>query len=447
MNNKEISIQILGGGPAGISTAYFASENDIKFKLYEAAYELGGNCKTYNIDDFYFDSGAHRFHDKDKRCTDLIKLMLQEDLKLIQVPSQIFINNKFIDFPLSPMSLIQVLGTKSVFIEILKLIKIQFNKKQVTNFRDYAISQYGEKISSMFLLDYSQKLWGSSCENLSVDIAGNRLKGLNFKSLIYELFGLGNKKIKHLDGSFYYPKYGIWSIFERMKEKAGSENFQINNRVTEIFHRQNEITSIKINDRKVIEADIVVSSIPIDKLVKSLNPPPPKEIIEFTRFIKYRNLILIIFLLNKKSVNNNGSMYFPSNEYVFTRIYEPKNRSNYMSPPDKTSLVVEIPVDSNETYKDDEISKLISKIKNQLIKIGFFNNQEIIKVESKYIRNAYPILDTNYKKNLIPIKEYLSQFKNLILNGRNGKYEYNHIHDHIRDGRYISSLVMKNCNF
>ena len=41
--------------------------------------------------------------------------------------------------------------------------------------------------------------------------------------IISEIFiKTGNNK--HLDGSFYYPKYGFGSIFNRIRDNIGSEN-------------------------------------------------------------------------------------------------------------------------------------------------------------------------------------------------------------------------------
>ena len=92
---KNKTLLILGGGPAGVSTAYYASLNKIDFELYEATDELGGNCKTFSIDNFLFDSGAHRFHDKDSESTKLLKSIMGDELKKIHVPSQIFVDNKY----------------------------------------------------------------------------------------------------------------------------------------------------------------------------------------------------------------------------------------------------------------------------------------------------------------------------------------------------------------
>ena len=138
-------------------------------------------------------------------------------------------------------------------------------------------------------------------------------------------------------------------------------------------------------------------------------------------------------------------MYFPSDDYRFTRIYEPRNRSKFMSPINKTSLIVEIPKQNSLEIKEERKLSLINEVENQLIEIGFFNKKNIIKVETKSIKNAYPILDSKFEENLKPIQEYLNKFENLILNGRNGKYQYNHIHDHIKDARevinYLSNII------
>ena len=116
-----------------------------------------------------------------------------------------------------------------------------------------------------------------------------------------------------------------------------------------------------------------------------------------------------------------------------------------MSPINKTSLIVEIPTQNNLEIKEERKLSLINEVKNQLIEIGFFNEKEIIKIETKNIKNAYPILNSKYKETLKPIQQYLNQFENLILNGRNGKYQYNHIHDHIKDGmeviNYLNNII------
>ena len=168
-----------------------------------------------------------------------------------------------------------------------------------------------------------------------------------------------------------------------------------------------------------------------------LNPAPPKEILEIAESIRYRDLLLVLFQLDKESVNSNGSMYFPSKEYMFTRIYEPRNRSKYMSPKNKTSLVIEIPCQVDDGVWKLDREELKHKVKSQMIDIGLIRDSEILGIKIKEIRNAYPVLEYKYIEMLNPLRVYLSNFRNLVVNGRNGKFEYSHIHDHLRDARAI----------
>ena len=74
--SAEQHISILGGGLAGLAVGHFARKHGFTFRIYEAGDEVGGNCRTFCRGDFRFDSGAHRFHDKDAAITNEIRRLL-----------------------------------------------------------------------------------------------------------------------------------------------------------------------------------------------------------------------------------------------------------------------------------------------------------------------------------------------------------------------------------
>lgn len=434
------NISIIGGGPAGLGVAYYAKKNKFSYELFEATNIFGGNCITYKHNEFYFDSGAHRLHDKDTKTTELFKSLLNENLKLINIPSQIFRDGKFIDFPISPLNLIKFFGIRKC---ILEGVKIFFSKKNTgVSFKDLVESKYGKEISKLFLLDYSEKLWGEKAENLSSCVAGKRLKGLNIYTFILEMFMGREKKTKHLDGSFLYPKYGIGTLFSELANQLDYRSLHKCSKVTKITHKENCIKEIEINGSETKNIQNLVSSMPLNKLLKILHPAPPKEILDIADKIKFRNVILVVFFLKKNRINQNGSMYFPSKKYPFTRVYEPKNRSYFMSPKTQTSLAVEIPSFNNDEYwkmEDEEIKESISK---HLIKIGLFERNEIIESVVKKIFHAYPVLSLNYEENIKQVNNYLSKFKNLHLTGRNSLFTYSHIHDQMISARKITNDIL-----
>tara|TARA_Y100001954_G_scaffold229620_1_gene275896 strand:+ start:1527 stop:2858 length:1332 start_codon:yes stop_codon:yes gene_type:complete len=441
---KKNKITIIGGGPAGLACAYYAKNKGIEFIVYEASNSFGGNCQTIKFNDFYFDTGAHRLHDKDSDTTKIFKNLLKERLRKIHVPSQIYRDGKFIDFPLSPYGLFNFLGPINFIKESLAIIFNSFkSKNKIKNFEDFAINKFGKKIAHLFLLEYSNKLWGLHTSNLSTVISGNRLKGLSIYTLILETIFGKKRKTKHLDGSFYYPDNGIGVLFDELIYHCGVSNFNSKSKVTRINHSDNRINSIVINNQDNYNINHLVSSMPLGIFIESMSPPPPNEILSISKSIKFRNVILVCFFLDKKKINNNGSMYFPDKKYLFTRIYEPKNRSIYMSPNNKTSLIVEIPCFKNDDIWVLDKNDLIKKIKEDLINLKFFNKDHIIDSSIYKISNAYPILELNFEKKIKKIFDYLSRFKNLDVTGRNGLFAYTHIHDHMKNGREIIDYYFK----
>jgi len=444
MSIKKNKITIIGGGPAGLASAYYAKKNGIKFIVYEASDSFGGNCQTIKYNNFFFDTGAHRLHDKDHETTKLFKDLLKERLRKIHIPSQIYRDEKFIDFPLSPFGLFNFLGPVIFIKEALTIIFNSFkSKSKIKNFEDFAVNKFGKKIAHLFLLEYSNKLWGLHTSNLSTIISGNRLKGLSIYTLVLEMVFGKKRKTKHLDGSFYYPDYGIGVLFDELINHCGELNFLSKSKVTRINHSENNINSIVINNQDCHNINHLVSSMPLGIFIESMNPLPPNEILNISRSIKFRNVILVCFFLNKEKINNNGSMYFPDKKYLFTRIYEPKNRSTNMSPNNKTSLIVEIPCFKNDDIWVMDQNELIDKIKDNLIDLKFFTNNHIIHSNIYKISNAYPILELNFEKKIKKIFDYLSRFKNLNVTGRNGLFAYTHIHDHMKNGREIIDYYMK----
>jgi len=437
-------IIIIGGGPAGLAAAHYAKKNNINFSLYESSNRFGGNCITINVGDFYFDSGAHRLHDVDSDTTQIFKNILKDDLKKIDIGSQIFSNNQFLDFPISPLNLFKFLGFRSFSYEGFKILfRMLFEKPKKNDFKSLITYKYGDKISNLFLINYSEKLWGISADELSQKISGKRLKGLDIKTFLIELVFGKSKKTKHLDGSFYYPKEGIGSLFEELANYVGTEKLFLSKKVTQINHSKNKINSIEINNKENVSVNQLVSSIPLNVFISKMNPPAPREIMSIVSQIKFRNVILIVLFINKERINFNGSMYFPSKEFPFTRIYEPKNRSDYMSPKEKTSLAIEIPCFSTDQIWNDNDDGIISIVKDKLLAINLIESDLIIESLVYRINDAYPVLEYNFEDKINHLSNYLSSFRNLKILGRNGLFEYSHIHDQFISARKIINELKK----
>lgn len=440
MSVSSEDITILAGGPAGLSVGYYARKRGLSFAVYEASDRVGGNCITLQHGDFRFDSGAHRLHDKDEEVTEEIKALLGDELHRVSAPSQIFFRGKYVDFPLSPLDLLKKIGFIELFKASLSFLKARLGKKSLDgSFESLAVHRYGRSISEKFLLNYSEKLWGLPCNQLSPNISGKRLKGLDLKTFLIEATLGKLAKTRHLDGSFYYPKQGYGRVVEKMEEFCGPENIRLNHRINRVIHNGKRIEAIGISGQERTQrVRQVVSTLPLSFLLKIMEPAPPEEIMRLADSLRYRHLRLVALFLDKPAVNSNATTYFPEKRFPFTRIYEPRNRSKYMSPPGKTSLVVEIPCHrEDEIWSYDDL-QTVCMVTDKLVEVDWISRRDVVSSWCGRMNYAYPILELGFEEKVTKIMAWLDQFENLDLSGRNGKFAYTHLHDMMRFGKDIA---------
>ena len=434
------TIHILGGGPSGMSAAYYAQKNKCDYHLYEASNQVGGNAKTLNFDNFLIDTGAHRLHDKNESITNDIKKILGENLKKVSSPSKICFKDELINFPIKATDVITKLDSKTSYKIIIENILTIFNKNHnPRNFKELAYENYGKTLSDLFLINYTEKLWGELSANLDVSISGGRLKNLDLYSVIKN-FLFNKKDSKHIDGDFLYPKYGFGSIFTTILDNLDQNKISLMTPIKNIIHENNNIKRIQLKNNE-IDVDHVISTLPLPLLIRQLRPSAPERILKIVNKIKYRDLKLFILLLDKESFSPNASLYFPEKEVLFTRIYEPKNRSSYMSPKGKTSIVIEVPC-SNEMKDDNDDTKIYNDIKSFLIDRQFITSDEIIDYKVLSMPFAYPILRSD--NNLSEVFDFIGKIKNINLIGRSAEFKYLHVHDIFNQSKKVIKSIMKN---
>lgn len=445
MNRTVPPLVILGGGPAGVALAYYARKHGLDFSLYEASSEVGGFCRTWKHGDFSYDTGAHRLHDKVPEVTSEIVDLLGPEIRKISVPSQIWSRGKYIDFPLSPLNALFALGPFAfgkAAIEILGQ-RLSGSKATPESFEAYALAKYGRTIADRFLLNYSRKLWGKPCSELSPAVAGKRLKGLNLQTFIKEAIFGKKSKTEHLDGEFYYPVKGYGSIVEKLADAAGRGGINVNSPVTRVRWEPGRIVSVENKGAGEVSVDQVANTLPVTLLLKMMDPAPPTEVLEVAATLQFRHLLLIVILLDKPSVTPNATVYFPDSDFPFTRVYEPRNRSERMSPKGRTSLVVEYPCQSEDDAWHTSGEGVADVVVDKLAGIGWFERDQVLDAFVKRLPFAYPVLERNFEDKIGRVMEFFDQFENLHFSGRNGKFMYTHLHDMMVYGREIAGNIAR----
>jgi len=435
-------LTVLGGGPAGLATGLYARRQGLDVRLFEAADAVGGNARTLSLGPFRYDTGAHRFHDKNAQVTADVKALLGDDLRRVDAPSQICWRGRRIDFPLAPYDLLRKLPLSLLAQISWEQLSIPRVSDDAEHFEEMALQSYGPTLARRFLLNYTEKLWGADADRLSPRVAGDRLEGLDLKTFFLEAFGGGTTKARHLDGSFYYPRHGYGQIAEATADAMGREHIRTGARITRLAHDGTRIHRVTLNDAEAETVETVVSTLPLTLVLRLLDPPPPDEIQALARSMRFRHLRLVVLGLARPRLTPNASLYFPERSIPFTRLYEPKNRSADMAPDDQTVVVLERPCHPNTEAWTQPDAALCQAAETLLANRDLIDDDtEIVATAHHAVPFAYPILDVGAEEKAERLTTYLDRFENLHLLGRSAQFTYTHVHSLYAQARALTGRL------
>jgi protoporphyrinogen oxidase len=443
------SLTILGGGPAGLGTAFYAHRAGVPFLLFEKSPRLGGLCRTLRRGEHSYDCGAHRFHDRDADITGDVRALMGDELVSVNAPSKIYDRGRFIDFPPTPLNVLfsgfNLWETGRIGVE---LIRSRRRSTPPVSFADFAVSQFGETLARRLLLNYSEKLWGLPADQLSPDVATRRLQGMTLTSLFFEVL-FPKKKTTHIDGSFLYPRQGYGHIVETLEAALPPESVRTGHDIVRLECDRGRIRRIHFADQRHLDpGSRIVSTLPLTMAVKFLGDQVPVEVHEAISGLRFRHIRLFFVRLAQPRVSDNASIYIPDPKMCVTRMYEPKNRSPKMAPSHETSLVVEVPCFTDDAIYTTTTEDLAARVIAELDSIGIVSASKVLEWEHHFLPNAYPVYSLNYAARVTQVIEGLSAISNLDLIGRGGQFFYSHLHDQLRFGKdYVARLSEGGADF
>ncbi|OGW26173.1 MAG: hypothetical protein A2X59_05155 [Nitrospirae bacterium GWC2_42_7] len=436
-------ILILGGGLTGLSAGYVLSKSGFDIAVFESESAVGGLSKTIEKNGFRFDLGGHRFFTTDEKTDRFVRELMSGELLSVSRSSKIYLRNKFFDYPLNPANAIFGLGipvTARIITDYsYEKLKGLFKAKENISLEDWVVSNFGRTMFDIYFKEYSEKVWGIDCRRISAEWVAQRIKGLSLsKAVKNAFFKFSGKDLPTLADRFVYPQLGIGRISERLKEEIEQKNKVFTDTAVEqINHYNNMIESIVVRDhaglREVCSKELI-SSMPLTKMVGMMNPAPPARIMEAASKLKFRDLVVMAIMVNRKRVTDQTWIYIPEKKIPFGRIHEPTNWSGKMAPEGKTIIVMEFFSFKGDNIWNQTDEKLTDITIEHLETLGFIRKDEVI--DSVVIRaaKAYPLFEVGYKEKCDEIYDYLKRFGNLHIAGRSGMFRYYNMDHAIESG-------------
>ena len=433
---KTFPVVIIGAGPAGLTAAYELSAHNCKSLVVEKDSKyVGGLAKTMRFKGFRFDIGGHRFFSKNREIENLWTEILGKEMLVKKRLSRIFYKKKFFDYPLKPLNALKNLGVWVSITVCLSYIWVRFFPiKNERSFEDWVTNRFGKKLYTIFFKNYTEKVWGIPANQISADWAAQRIRGLSLKEVLINAF-FGQKKekeiIKTLTTRFRYPKLGPGMFWEKVKKIIETKSSQVllGSEVISVNHDLKKVASLSVesNNRRVkFYGDHFISSMPLADLITCFNPEPPNQVLNAAKALKYRDFLIVVLIISKKQLFSDQWIYIHDPEVHVGRIQNFKNWSRFMVlKSEMTCLGLEYFCSSKDDLWNKTDDKIIEIAVKELEFLGLIDKTEVLSGKVIRVPKAYPVYDKEYLSRVNVIKNYLQNFKNLQVVGRNGMHKYN----------------------
>lgn len=460
---------IIGAGPAGLTAALeLLRRSDIEPVIVEQDDTVGGISRTVRYKGNCMDIGGHRYFSKSDTVMNWWKQLMpvadgathspdkEDDLMLVRNRlSRIYFLRRFFDYPISlSWQTMRNLGLRRLLRIGASYTWIRlFPIREERSLEDFYINRFGRELYATFFRDYTEKLWGVKCCDISPEWGSQRVKGLSIGAALMHMARQMGRREKAADNrkkvetslieQFLYPKFGsghIWEVAAGKIVQAGG-TLMLGNCVTAIHAEQGRIKGVTVTDRQGhtqrIEGDWLISSMPVRELIAAMDAPVPAAVREVAAGLVYRDFMTAGLLLKRMNLRRpDGKQYHPDTwiyiqerDVTAGRIQIFNNWSPYMvHDPDTVWIGIEYFVREGDNYWTMPDAQFIDLAAREMEHIGIIDRNDLLDAVVVRMPKAYPAYFGTYDR-MDEIRAWTDRIENLFLIGRNGMHRYNNI-DH-----------------
>jgi protoporphyrinogen oxidase len=319
---------------------------------------------------------------------------------------------------------------------------------------DFFINRFGRELYLTFFKSYTEKVWGVPCHEISAEWGAQRVKGLSITKTIAHAFrkafpakkrsaDISQKETEtSLIEQFLYPKFGPGQMWETVGAEVRSMGGAIRHgyEVEKIQHTGGRVIAISARNRETgeletLRGDYFFSSMPVQELIRAMDPPAPQNVREVSEGLIYRDFITVGLLLSDlkiKEETDQGSrlirdnwIYIQEPDVTVGRLQIFNNWSPYMVA-DRTKVWIGLEYFCNATDPVWSLpdAEMIALAKTELAKIGIIEESAVIDATVLRVEKTYPAYFGTYDR-FGEIRQFVDRLENLFLVGRNGMHKYN----------------------
>ncbi len=405
--STEKRVAVIGAGPGGLAAAARLSNAGVSVEVFEASAELGGLARSIMLWGKPVELSAHIFRSSDEFVNQLWQACSQE-LKEITLRRGIYDGSTVIEYPMTPLRIARNLGLTDTWRALKSLVYHRATKRWnpiANNAEDWMVQTYGRVLHQRFLKDYAEQLWGVPCDQISA----------SFPQFLFQ--SSGDSKGAQ---TFYYPKQGNSSVWEKLAERLQAQGVTIhlNTRVSQLDSAGNSISGLFINGER-IAFDHVISTMPLGLLARLALPDNPM-VTQAGKALRARSTVLVYLRAKAGSQSKYNWLSVYPKKYRVGRITDFGHWQE--SQDGSTVYCLEYWCDRGDELWSKSNDALTQLAMSELNQTEQFGRVEMLDSHIERLPATHPVFSLEAQEAMHKINTVLSEIKGLSSVGRHGSH-------------------------
>jgi Protoporphyrinogen oxidase len=418
-----VTTAILGGGLSGLTLARLLHERGDEVLVLEAEERYGGLCRSRTDNGYTFDiGGSHIIFSRDREVLSFMEKMIAGNEQKNNRNTKIFFRGRYVKYPFE--NGLFDLSAEDRFFCISEFVKtlIAVEKGEVKapeNFREWIYYTFGKGIAECYMVPYNEKIWKYPTDQMSLHWVDGRIPRPPVDDVIKSAVGIATEGYTH-QSVFSYPLDGGIEALVRAIARPIEPFIRTNFRITSVS--KNGSRWQISNGTETIEADRIISTIPVQHLIAAL-PDVPAEVKAACGALVYNSLVCVNVGI-KGSLPDYSWLYIPDPALGKTnRVSCPSQYSRHVAPPGHSAILAEITHQPGDAVSRMSDAELVNEVTGTLAAMGLATPDRIAYTSVVRQPFAYVVYDIRYQENIAKVKAYCTS-AGIPLVGRFSQFEY-----------------------